>query len=328
MRRPLALAVLIGLMCAASPAAAHPMEFGVMSLDERTDGRFEFEFRFSGGEDSPMSGSPWIDSGCLLDSPIEVPLDWGVHIRGILSCTGGLIGHRVGVVGLAGTDIHVPLSVRFRNGDAQSAVLSADTQRYRVVAHPTRLRVLREYIMLGANHIAEGVDHLLLVLGLVLASKRARDIALTVTSFTLGHSLTLALASLGVLQVPGPPIEACIALSLVLLAVELVRERENGALTRPWLLAMVFGLLHGLGFAGALAELGLPASAVGVALLGFNVGVELGQLAFVAGVLVVRTLAGRVLRDPLRGHIARCVPELVGAVSVYFLLDRLSALGG
>lgn len=321
--------VLVALVTAsASSAGAHPMEFGVMSINERADGRFGFELRFSGGRGAPSAGSPWLDSGCALESQIDIPREWGVHVHGILRCTGGLIGHRIGVSGLTGTDIEVPLSIRFRSGDVQSAVLSANAPRYRVTAHPTSLGVLRDYIRLGAEHIAEGIDHLLLVLVLVLASKRPRDIALTVTSFTLGHSLTLALASLGVLTVPGPPVEACIALSLVLLAVELMREKRDASLTHPWLLAMVFGLLHGLGFAGALAEVGLPANAIFVALLGFNLGVELGQLVFVCCVLAIRALAMRTLGEQPRERIARFVPAFVGALSVYFLLDRLRALGG
>ena len=144
------------------------------------------------------------------------------------------------------------------------------------------------YLWLGVEHILFGVDHLLFVLALIILVRGWKRIALTVTAFTVAHSITLAAATLGFVNVPGPPVEAAIALSIALVAVEIVnsaRGRESLTARLPWLVAFAFGLLHGLGFAGALSEVGLPGHAIPVALLFFNIGVELGQLLFIAGVM-------------------------------------------
>ena len=152
------------------------------------------------------------------------------------------------------------------------------------------------YLTLGVDHILGGVDHLLFVLALLLLVRGSTLLFKTITAFTVAHSLTLALAALGVLNVPGAPVEAVIALSILFLACEIVRTRggEIGLTARyPWVVAFTFGLLHGLGFAGALAEVGLPETAIPLALLFFNVGVEVGQLLFVVAALVVVGLIRR-----------------------------------
>ena len=150
--------------------------------------------------------------------------------------------------------------------------------------------------MLGVEHILGGVDHLLFVLALLLIVRGGRRILLTVTAFTVAHSITLVAATLGWVRVPGPPVEAMIALSIVFVAAEIVqglRGRPGLTARAPWLVAFSFGLLHGFGFAGALAEVGLPQNAIPIALFAFNVGVELGQLIFVALVLIVRARCSR-----------------------------------
>ena len=147
--------------------------------------------------------------------------------------------------------------------------------------------------MHGIEHILLGFDHLLFVLALILIVRSLRVLLITITAFTIAHSITLALATLGVVHVPGPPVEAMIALSILLLACEILRVRrgeESSTARWPWLVAFAFGLLHGFGFAGALTELGLPQGDIPLALFAFNVGVELGQLAFIASVMVA--LAG------------------------------------
>ena len=151
----------------------------------------------------------------------------------------------------------------------------------------------RTYTLLGVEHILTGFDHLCFVLALVLIVGFNRRLFWTVTAFTLAHSITLALATLGVIHVPGPPVEATIALSIVFVASEIVQQqrgREGLASKQPWLVAFAFGLLHGLGFAGALAEIGLPANAIPLALLFFNIGVEIGQLLFIAAVFAATRL--------------------------------------
>jgi hypothetical protein len=163
-----------------------------------------------------------------------------------------------------------------------------------------------------------------------------RRVALTVTAFTIAHSITLAAATLGLVNVPRPPVEAAIALSIVLVAVEIVNARRGNpslAARWPWVVAFCFGLLHGFGFAGALAEVGLPHHAIPVALLFFNVGVEIGQLIFVAAVLTAGGLLRRAvalyLEPPL---VLRTVNRLdvaaaytIGIVAAYWLMERTSA---
>ena len=193
------------------------------------------------------------------------------------------------------------------------------------------------YLRLGVEHILFGFDHLLFVLALVILVRDWRRVVLTVTAFTIAHSLTLAAATLGFVSVPGPPIEAAIALSIVLVAVEIVNERRGQpsfAARWPWLIAFCFGLLHGFGFAGALAEVGLPHHAIPVALLFFNLGVEAGQLAFVAVALV----AGWALQGAMALRLNPAVVQqtvnrfdaiatyAIGTVAAYWLIERTSAM--
>jgi len=186
----------------------------------------------------------------------------------------------------------------------------------------------RRYAMLGMEHILGGIDHLLFVAGLLLLVKGTRKLLLTFTVFTLAHSITLALSVLGWLELPAEPVEAIIALSIVLLAVENVHQRQGktGWTSRyPWLVAFAFGLIHGLGFAGALGDLGLPQAEVPPALLFFNLGVEAGQLLFVAAWLAVAWIISKVkFKLPTRLSLA---PEYaLGIMATYWLLERTLAM--
>lgn len=186
----------------------------------------------------------------------------------------------------------------------------------------------KRYTVLGIEHILAGVDHLLFVLGLILLVRGWWMLIKTITAFTIAHSITLVLATLGFVNVPSAPVEAAIALSIVFLAVEVVngyRGRLSLTHREPWLVAFGFGLLHGLGFAGALSEIGLPPAEVPLALLFFNIGVEIGQLMFVAAVLVCLWIGARVgLRLPRR---AVLVPAyMLGMVATYWFFERSSAI--
>jgi hydrogenase/urease accessory protein HupE len=189
--------------------------------------------------------------------------------------------------------------------------------------------VVQTYTVLGIEHILTGFDHLCFVLALMLIVRRTRLLVWTVTAFTLAHSVTLALATLGFIHVPGPPVEATIALSIVFVASEVVQQqrgREGLAARKPWLIALAFGLLHGLGFAGALAEVGLPANAIPLALLFFNIGVEIGQLLFIAAMLVAMRSLQRLSADHAVLRRAAVVPAyLIGAIASYWTIERVSA---
>jgi hydrogenase/urease accessory protein HupE len=186
------------------------------------------------------------------------------------------------------------------------------------------------FATLGIEHILLGIDHLLFVLGLVLIVQSAKLLVQTITAFTIAHSITLAVATLGFVHVPGAPVEAVIALSILFLASELTRQRrgESGLTARyPWLVAFSFGLLHGFGFAGALAEVGLPERDITLALLVFNLGVEAGQLLFVAGVLALLWLGRRVIVSPPPRWLQDAPAYAIGSLAAFWLIQRVAAFG-
>lgn len=215
----------------------------------------------------------------------------------------------------------------------QLAIRPPTEQGWQVPAVAGPAQVLKEYSLLGIEHILFGYDHLLFVLGLLVIARTWRRILLTVTGFTLAHSISLSLSSLGWLQIPIAPVEATIALSIVFLAVEISRARHQPSLTHqyPVLVSFSFGLLHGLGFASALGEIGLAENQMLLSLLFFNIGVELGQLAFilaVGGLALLVTAWG--LRHPqaatleqLRRQADLVVSYVIGVPASYWLLERL-----
>src|SRR3981189_796985 len=201
---------------------------------------------------------------------------------------GGLAGQAVTIEGLSATSTDVLVRIENLGGATQTERLSPTKTTFIVQATPGAGEVAATYLRLGVEHILFGFDHLLFVWALVSLVRGWARVAVAVTAFTIAHSTTLAAATLGFVNVPGPPVEATIALSIMLVSVEILNARRgkpNLTARLPWVVAFSFGLLHGFGFAGALAEVGLPQHAIPVALLFFNLGVEIGQLAFVAAVL-------------------------------------------
>ena len=177
------------------------------------------------------------------------------------------------------------MRVERHDGTSQMERLLPQSPQFMVKPSTGTAEVAWSYLVLGVEHILAGIDHLLFVLALLLIVRGGKRILLTITAFTVAHSITLVAATLGWVRVPGPPVEAIIALSIVFVAAEIVhglRGKPGLTARAPWVVAFTFGLLHGFGFAGALAEVGLPEKAIPVALLMFNVGVEIGQLLFVA----------------------------------------------
>ena len=246
---------------------------------------------------------------------------------------GGLNGRSIAIVGLSATATDVLVRIENLDGATQTERLSPTKTSFVVQAAPSRSEVAATYMRLGIEHILLGYDHLLFVLALLILVRTWRRVALTVTAFTVAHSITLAAATLGFVEVPGPPVEAAIALSIVLVAVEIINARRGiPSLTArwPWLVAFCFGLLHGFGFAGALAEVGLPHHAIPVALLFFNLGVEIGQLCFVAAVLtsawmLKAAVSLRFKPDIVQRSISRfdvTAAYAIGTVATYWLIGR------
>ncbi len=239
----------------------------------------------------------------------------------------GLIGETVSIEGLASAYTDGLVRIELADGRTAREVLRVGSPSMVVPEAESRLHVASAYATLGFEHILGGPDHLVFVFGLLLLVHGAAPLVRTITAFTAGHSVTLSLAALGVTSFPSAAVEIAIALSIFALAVELAREpvpTVSLMRERPWLVAGSFGLLHGAGFAGALAEIGLPQSEIPLALLSFNVGIELGQLTFIAGVIAVRAaIAPWLERFPAP---VRWAPiYMVGCLSVYWCLDRIAA---
>jgi len=253
----------------------------------------------------------------------------GAYIqRWIAFCEGGLLEKSIAIEGLEATITDVLLRLELIGGISHSVVLTPTDNQYRVPAQASGLQVAGTYTWLGIEHILMGVDHLLFVFALLLIVKSFRRLIGTITAFTLAHSITLAGATLGFMHVPQQPVEAVIALSILFLAMEIVHGKRGhpGAAARwPWLVAFLFGLLHGFGFAGALAEVGLPEQAIPVALVFFNVGVELGQLLFISGVLLFGWLLHKFKHPKLVDWAETLVVYVIGGLSSFWLFERIAA---
>ena len=252
----------------------------------------------------------------------------------------GLVG-TLRVEGLEQHPIDVLVELRFSDGTRVTSVLSPEQPSMSLgelsESKGPVVGVGREYFVLGVEHILGGIDHLLFVLGLVLLVRETKTLLWTITAFTLAHSITLACSTLELVALPGPPVEAGIALSILLLARELALERldpegpgsrHSWSFRYPWLVAFAFGLLHGFGFAGALAEVGLPPADVPLALLTFNLGVEAGQLGVVGVLLVVLAAwkwAGErlALSETLRTRLGALPVWAMGGVAFFWTLERV-----
>lgn len=244
---------------------------------------------------------------------------------------GGLTGGTIAIAGLSSTMTDVLVRLQRLDGTTQVERLLPSAPSFVVQAVPQFTQVALTYLQLGVDHILSGIDHLLFVLALLILVKGTRRLITTVTAFTVAHSLTLAGATLGLVQVPARPVEAAIALSIVFVATEIVHSRQGrpGLTERfPWIVAFVFGLLHGLGFASALREVGLPQADIPIALLFFNVGVEVGQLLFTAAAFAVIALARYltrrlVLPQPAWGW--RIPPYAIGTLGMFWVIQRIAS---
>lgn len=241
-----------------------------------------------------------------------------------------LVGSTIHIDGLRNTLTDVLVRIERLDGTTQIARLAPEAPSLLVEAAPSGWQVARTYFWLGVEHILLGVDHLLFVLGLLLIVDRRWMLVKTITAFTVAHSLTLALSVLAVVHVPELPLNAAIALSILFLGPEIVRKwRGQTSLTirHPWLVAFVFGLLHGIGFASGLSVTGLPQSEIPSALLFFNVGVEAGQLIFVLVAIMVAMSACRLELDRPQ-WVARVPAYLVGTLGAFWTIQCLVALAG
>jgi hydrogenase/urease accessory protein HupE len=320
------------------PAFSDELRPGYLEMRQIGPGAYNLLFKIPArGEDLRLAIYLNLPEGTQDIAPPRASFSDGVYVeRRTIRRDGGLIGQAVSIEGLSATSTDVLVRIESLGGAIQTERLSPTKTAFIIQAVPGAGEVAATYLRLGVEHILFGFDHLLFVLALVILVRDWRRVAVTVTAFTIAHSITLAAATLGFVNVPGPPVEATIALSIMLVSVEILNARGGRpSLTArlPWLVAFSFGLLHGFGFAGALAEVGLPQHAIPVALLFFNLGVEIGQLAFVAAVLTAGGLfrAAMALRlEP--ALLQRTADRLdvfaayaIGTVAAFWLIERTSA---
>src|ERR1700683_3799238 len=299
MRRFLIFLAVLGALLAQT-ARSDELRPGYLELRQTDQNTYSLLFKIPArGEDLRLAVYVNLPEGTQDVGAPRISFGDGAYVeRRTIRREGGLTGHAVSIEGLSATSTDVLVRIETLAGAIQTERLSPTKTAFVVQAAPGAWEVAATYLRLGIEHILFGFDHLLFVLALVILIGNWRRVALTVTAFTIAHSITLAAATLGLVDVPRPPVEAAIALSIVLVAVEIVNARRGNpslAARWPWVVAFCFGLLHGFGFAGALAEVGLPHHAIPVALLFFNLGVEIGQLVFVAAVLMVGALFHHVI---------------------------------
>ncbi|MGB0058371.1 MAG: HupE/UreJ family protein [Methyloceanibacter sp.] len=327
MKRRSTTLVLLAALFLPLHAFAHEVRPGFLELRETQAGLFSMTWKVPGRGDYRLAIQPSFPEFCRqVGEPMTVQADGAFIERGRIRCAKPLSGSRILVRGLEATQTDVLVRLEAVDGAVETQRLTPSQPDFIVPAKPNRLGVVRTYFQLGVEHILTGVDHLLFVLCLVLLVRDIRLLLATVTAFTVAHSITLAAATLGFFNVPAAPVEATIALSIVFLANELLREPAHRSdVTRyyPWIVAFSFGLLHGLVFAGALAEVGLPHGEVPLALFSFNVGVECGQLAFIAVVLSLGYLVRAVLsRTPIWAP--RAAAYAIGCTASYWVFVRLA----
>jgi hypothetical protein len=311
-------------------AQAHALAPSLLELRELSPGQIDLRWKTPLIAPRGPRVEPVLPAVCTATGPPEVGADEAavVELTTLRCPADGLVGKAVGARGLEGAGTNVLLHITLLDGRVLRTVLTADSPNFVVPPRQSVGAVLAAYGRLGIVHLLTGVDHVLFVGGLLLLV-RGRRLALAITSFTLGHSVTLALASLGWISLSPPLVEVAIAGSLVSVASEAARAQTGaapGPIARaPWRLCFAFGLLHGLGFAGALTQVGLPPNAVPLALVGFNAGIEFGQL----GIVSAACTAALVMRRTRGLGLARAeaiTAHAVGMVGIYLCLDRIAAL--
>jgi hydrogenase/urease accessory protein HupE len=301
------------------------MRPGFLELRETADGTYSLLWKRPSGGEVELRLMPVIPEGCRLETKDrQQPSPGAVIVRGTLACPGGLAGKTIAIEGLESTSTDVLVRVHHEDGRLESHLLRPATAAVRLGAVTTAAERALGYLQLGVQHILLGVDHLLFVLGLLLIVENRMMLVKTITSFTLAHSITLAIATLGYASAPLPPLNAAIALSILFLGPEIVRTwrgETSFTIRHPWVVAFAFGLLHGFGFASGLTSMGLPPAEIPTALLLFNLGVEIGQVAFVLLVILLER-SFRVLEVHWPQAVGRLPGYAVGTLGAFWTMER------
>lgn len=311
---------------------AHTSLPAYLELTETANGTFELLWRVPAVEGPPPPIFPALPAHCTASTPpASVDALGSVVTREVLTCGDkGLRNQEIRIQGLRITIMDVLVRVTFRDGTSVSRVLRPQEPSF-VIRSDAGSRVdAKGHFRLGFDHILTGIDHLLFVFGLLLIVDTVGRLLKAITAFTVAHSMTLALAALGLVRLSPTPVEAVIALSIVFVAVELARYQlgeEGLSYRKPWLVAFAFGLLHGFGFAGTLSQIGLPPGDIPRALLFFNVGVEAGQIGFIA-VCLTLMYSLRTLEISLPAWARRAPAYTIGSLASFWFLQRCALIFG
>ena len=322
------LAVLGMLLASLTHGEAHEIRPAYLQIDQVGPDRFDVLWRtplFSGNRLPVALRFP--DGTRDVTKPSEQFLPDSILERRIIEAPDGLAGKRIDIVGLQATITDALVRIGMQDGSQSTTLVRPSRPWVDVPETQGWLDVVALYLQQGVEHILFGIDHLLFVAALMLVVRDWRMLVKTVTAFTIAHSITLSLATFGVVTPAAAPVEAMVALSIVLAASEAIRlQRGGSSLTTqwPWIVAFAFGLVHGFGFAGALKDLGLPSSDVPLALFSFNVGVEIGQLLFIGALLGIVHAARIIFKIPRRAPIAAAYA--IGAVAAFWSVERIATI--
>ena len=319
---------LLAMLWQPATCAAHEVRPSYLELREDRPGEFDVLFK------TPMRGQLRLALAATFSGRADTIMPMTTRATGDaavqtwrLKALDPLRGQTIGIAGLENTMTDALVRVAFLDGSSWVRRLTPQQPSATIPALQSGWSVAGVYLKLGVEHILLGVDHLLFVLALLIITRGTRLLVKTVTAFTVAHSITLALATLGYVRVPLAPVEALIALSIVFVAVEIVHQwqgREGFTARTPWVVAFAFGLLHGLGFAGALSEVGLPEGAIPLALLFFNIGVEIGQLLFIAAMLCAFAMVRR-MRPSAPRWVGAAAPYAIGSIAMFWVIERVAA---
>ena len=322
MMRAIVVALLLTLATAASAHEVRPAYLRIQQLDSQS---YDVLWRVPARGAMRLAIYVELPEHCQIRGEVLGWQQGGMNVeRWVSECPDALTGSDVSIEGLEVTLTDVLFRYERLDGTSQVARLTPANTTIMVSDTDSWQQVAGTYTALGVEHILLGIDHLLFVLALLIIVPNLRKMVFMITAFTVAHSLTLAAATLGFVHVPQTPVEAVIALSILFVAVEIVhwkQGREGITRKKPWVVAFLFGLLHGFGFAGALTEIGLPEHAIPLALLFFNLGVEFGQLAFVAVVLLVWSILRRV---SLPEWAWRVPTYAIGGLAAYWTIERIA----
>ena len=323
------LLILLLIMLSPEITHAHESRPAYLEITESQQNLYDITWRRPARGEQVLSMQPVFPGHCTTPGNVANYFSPGAHVsRWSLMCKDkDLTGHSISIDGLTQTITDVLVRIELLDGTSWTQVLKPNAPAMVIQGSPGSLQVIADYFLLGVEHILGGIDHLLFVLCLLLIVNSNWLLVKTITAFTIAHSITLAMATLGFVKVPQAPIEAMIALSILFLAVELVKQQQGKsdlAMRAPWIVAFIFGLLHGFGFAGALAEVGLPQADIPLALLMFNVGVEAGQLLFIATVITVAQLWKHATRVELI-WLPKVTVYVVGSIASFWMFERVMA---